>query len=249
MILRRFMQHVKEQNWFAVGLDVIVVIVGIFLGMQVQQWYEERKSTEEWRLALDNLKTEFDVNILAVKNDINILTKTVTPATTTLASLLKCQLDEADEKTFHTGLQSMRGAVGLAVRKRALESILTDTRFQSFLSADKREYLQELITWLEFIESEAQYFENLPFEDLPEKHTAIKLLTSVSEESYPFSRLTVAEGVYTEVGLAIPFGEACNDMEFVKAVEWWVKWQTRQLTVANQLVQRLDISTKEIQTW
>ena len=43
MILRRFMQHVKEQNWFAVGLDVIVVIVGIFLGMQVQQWYEQRE--------------------------------------------------------------------------------------------------------------------------------------------------------------------------------------------------------------
>ena len=46
MILRRFMQHVKEQNWFAVGLDVIVVIVGIFLGMQVQQWYEVRKENE-----------------------------------------------------------------------------------------------------------------------------------------------------------------------------------------------------------
>ena len=46
MILRRFMQHVKDQNWFAVGLDVIVVIVGIFLGMQVQQWYEERREAE-----------------------------------------------------------------------------------------------------------------------------------------------------------------------------------------------------------
>jgi hypothetical protein len=30
-----FMQHIKEQNWLAVGQDVIVVIVGIFLGMQV----------------------------------------------------------------------------------------------------------------------------------------------------------------------------------------------------------------------
>jgi hypothetical protein len=38
------MQHIKEQNWFAVGLDVIVVIVGIFLGMQVQQWYEEQQN-------------------------------------------------------------------------------------------------------------------------------------------------------------------------------------------------------------
>ncbi len=46
MILRRFMQHIKEQNWFAVGLDVVVVIVGIFLGMQVSEWYEHRKENE-----------------------------------------------------------------------------------------------------------------------------------------------------------------------------------------------------------
>ena len=44
MILRRFMKHVTDQNWFAVGLDVIVVIVGIFLGLQVQEWNENRKN-------------------------------------------------------------------------------------------------------------------------------------------------------------------------------------------------------------
>lgn len=43
MILRRFMKHVTDQNWFAVGLDVIVVITGIFLGMQVTERNEERK--------------------------------------------------------------------------------------------------------------------------------------------------------------------------------------------------------------
>ena len=46
MILRRFTQHIKEQNWFAVGLDVIVVVVGIFLGMQVTEWNEERQRQE-----------------------------------------------------------------------------------------------------------------------------------------------------------------------------------------------------------
>ena len=55
MILRRFMDHIKDQNWFAVGLDVIVVIVGIFLGMQVQQWYEEQKSTQRESLLVKNI--------------------------------------------------------------------------------------------------------------------------------------------------------------------------------------------------
>jgi hypothetical protein len=31
------MQHIQDQNWFAVGLDVLVVITGIFLGMQVTE--------------------------------------------------------------------------------------------------------------------------------------------------------------------------------------------------------------------
>ncbi len=58
MILRRVMQHIKEQNWFAVGLDVIVVIVGIFLGMQVQQWYEERKQSNEEQLIMQRMLEE-----------------------------------------------------------------------------------------------------------------------------------------------------------------------------------------------
>jgi hypothetical protein len=41
------MQPIKEKNWFAVGLDVIVVIVGIFLGMQVTEWNEDRKGRLE----------------------------------------------------------------------------------------------------------------------------------------------------------------------------------------------------------
>ena len=42
MILRRFAQHVSDQNWFAVWLDLVVVVVGIFLGLQVAEWNDDR---------------------------------------------------------------------------------------------------------------------------------------------------------------------------------------------------------------
>lgn len=60
MILRRFMKHVADQNWFAVGLDVIVVIVGIFLGLQVQAWYEAREDREQELFYLHQLHEEID---------------------------------------------------------------------------------------------------------------------------------------------------------------------------------------------
>jgi hypothetical protein len=42
MILRRFTKHLKDQNWFVVELDVLAVITGIYLGLQVSDWNEER---------------------------------------------------------------------------------------------------------------------------------------------------------------------------------------------------------------
>ena len=38
MILRSITRHVREQNWFAIGLDLVIVVVGVFIGLQVQQW-------------------------------------------------------------------------------------------------------------------------------------------------------------------------------------------------------------------
>ena len=38
MILRRVIEHVKAQNWFAVALDFVIVVLGVFIGIQVSNW-------------------------------------------------------------------------------------------------------------------------------------------------------------------------------------------------------------------
>jgi hypothetical protein len=63
MILRRFMKHVTDQNWFAVGLDVLVVITGIFLGMQVQEIYGQRDDRHTEQVYLNRLHTEVVQNL------------------------------------------------------------------------------------------------------------------------------------------------------------------------------------------
>jgi hypothetical protein len=44
MILRRITEHVKSQNWTAVGIDFVIVVVGVFVGIQVSNWNEERRT-------------------------------------------------------------------------------------------------------------------------------------------------------------------------------------------------------------
>jgi len=46
MILRRIREHVGTHNWFAVGVDLIIVVLGVFLGTQVSNWNAERLAHE-----------------------------------------------------------------------------------------------------------------------------------------------------------------------------------------------------------
>jgi len=44
MLLRRLLEHVRGQNWFAVGIDFVVIVVGIFVGLQVDEWNQQRET-------------------------------------------------------------------------------------------------------------------------------------------------------------------------------------------------------------
>ncbi len=50
MLLRRITQHVKDQNWFAVLIDFVIVVFGVFIGIQVANWNDARA---DQRLGLD----------------------------------------------------------------------------------------------------------------------------------------------------------------------------------------------------
>lgn len=63
MLLGRFINHFKEQNWFAVCLDVIVVIVGIFLGLQVTNWQEHLNEQEDARQYLSRLNDDLEADL------------------------------------------------------------------------------------------------------------------------------------------------------------------------------------------
>jgi hypothetical protein len=46
MLMRRIREHVTSHNWFAVGIDLVIVVLGVFLGTQVSNWNAERLAHE-----------------------------------------------------------------------------------------------------------------------------------------------------------------------------------------------------------
>ena len=55
MILRRIIDHVKTQNWTAVGIDFVIVVVGVFIGIQVSNWNDARADERAYQDAMKRL--------------------------------------------------------------------------------------------------------------------------------------------------------------------------------------------------
>ena len=58
MLLRRVTQHVNDQNWFAVALDFVIVVAGVFIGLQVSQWNEDAQTQRAFEQAKNRLEAE-----------------------------------------------------------------------------------------------------------------------------------------------------------------------------------------------
>ena len=67
MLLRRVIKHVKAQNWFAVCLDFLIVVIGVFLGIQIGNWNEERIFENRERALLVELRAEISEGIELAK--------------------------------------------------------------------------------------------------------------------------------------------------------------------------------------
>lgn len=62
MILRRLSQSLKEQNWAAIWIEFILLVAGVFLGIQVANWntarVEQKRADEMFARLINDLQSE-----------------------------------------------------------------------------------------------------------------------------------------------------------------------------------------------
>ena len=67
-MLRRVREHIVHHNWFAVGIDFLIVVIGVFLGIQASNWNQgrlDRRQAQEYRAML---RSDLDANIANLAN-------------------------------------------------------------------------------------------------------------------------------------------------------------------------------------
>lgn len=103
MILRRLAQSLKEQNWTAICIEFVLLVVGVFLGIQVANWNTARIERALETTYLSRLADDVRSDIVEI-DEINRVS-------TQRMSALDFLLRNATGKALPTGFDSARGRI------------------------------------------------------------------------------------------------------------------------------------------
>lgn len=60
MLLRRIIGHFRQQEWTAIAIDFVIVVLGVVIGIQVANWNENRVLRERERALLQQLLIDLE---------------------------------------------------------------------------------------------------------------------------------------------------------------------------------------------
>ena len=63
MILQRLSTALRKQDWFTVVIETLIVMFGVFLGLQVNNWNQARFERADTQNVLERLERDFEVQL------------------------------------------------------------------------------------------------------------------------------------------------------------------------------------------
>ena len=126
MILRRITKHVRDQNWFAVGLDFLIVVLGILLAFQITQWSAERQQ----RIAEGRYLTELARDLQADVDELRGGWEQAWWRLTTAESILRALDPDFEPPGFFPApapADTLNGAIDRSVYSEYVFAALTST--------------------------------------------------------------------------------------------------------------------------
>lgn len=158
MLLRRITKHVKEQNWFAVGIDFAIVVIGVFIGLQVANWNDARSENERLVSQLSSFQAE-----LILARDVLASRQSYYEDRVEAVSSLRRRLEQDEDFPVDEFNQLIVSAVrggSLNITFRGYEEITNTGAISKVADVQLRDLLYEWDTQLTVINNTDQSLEN-----------------------------------------------------------------------------------------
>lgn len=84
MILQRFSIALRKQDWWTVTIELFIVVLGVFLGLQAQEWSDRQQDQRREVQILSDMLTDLDLDREQYASTITVVPRRVGAATASL---------------------------------------------------------------------------------------------------------------------------------------------------------------------
>jgi hypothetical protein len=141
VIIGRIAKSVTEQNWSTVFVELLVVVVGIFLGLQATAWHEDRQARADGYYYLDLLRRQLDDEIVARETVLAELSDQIDQIKNAYELLYADQWSAEEYAKFKSDHLAIYSVFGVSRRPSALRQLLDNGKIDLIESRDIQEVL------------------------------------------------------------------------------------------------------------
>ncbi len=145
MILRRITKHVKDQNWFAVGLDFFIVVTGILIAFQITNWSEAQKADVLEREYLKRLREDIALSAERARESIESQENKLASQRILLQALSTCTLNEDARPDVVDGINRIAQFEPPSLRRGVINELQSTGRMGIITNISLRQDLTEIL--------------------------------------------------------------------------------------------------------
>jgi len=245
MLSRRNRSGEGKNNLQAIAIDLIIVVLGVFIGFQLNNWNTNRAAYQDYSLALDRYVVEANSNLEVLgrtKVEFEAFFGVVPEA---LDALRSCEDTQENLKTVNVGLNRLGGTFGINLQIEALEELRLSPELLAQQTADSRKVLSEASFKMNFLLKEAKFIEELPLRHRIEANSILDVgplnERKITYNGIDFSRQSRA------LLLNVPISQACKNDTLLKSFYTWEKWQSVIPVLIGQMEAELKTSLEKLE--
>lgn len=150
MILRRVIDHVKRQEWTAIFLDFVIVVLGVFIGIQVANWNAFRIERAEERDLLIRLHEDIAASIDGAARDLRFYERQLADQAVILAALDACRVAPENDIAFQRGITTLGFINPPRLYRRTIDEIAASGRTDIIRNAALAAELARIVALVEW---------------------------------------------------------------------------------------------------
>ncbi len=245
MRLRSISKNLKAQNWFAVFLDFLIVVTGVFIGVQMGNLNEHRKDTKDYKAALERFKVESQTNFETLDKLNTESVSLFKRGSQAFDILLSCEDAPGNRQLVNNGVTAISGTYGIKLHRNVLDELTRSEKLLSEQTPELRKRLSDMKYYFDLALYEAKFVEMIPLEERVQNNPILGIgTTQKGEVTYAgadFSRkLRLLE-------LKVPVSQACKNDALVKSFYTWERWQGVLPVLSNILRKEIETTLQVLE--